>query len=159
MMKRRLLLLLLAAACFIPTDLAYAQVKDSVLQFQISDLLKSSALAWNRGDLDAFMNGYLDSEQSSFTSAGQILRGRTALRERYEKLYSGDKQAMGQLSFSDIEVWRLGEHQALVLGRWKLQPEKISSRKPSEGVFSLVMLEVNGSWKIFHDHTSTMESR
>lgn len=159
MLKRILLIALVLIVFAGYSEPARAQVRDSMLQFQISDLLKSSALAWNRGDLDAFMADYLDSEQSSFTSAGHILRGRSALRERYQKLYGEDKQDMGQLSFSEIEVWRLGDGQALVLGRWKLQPGQQSALKLNQGVFSLVMLQINGKWKIFHDHTSSGEMK
>ena len=46
---------------------SWAQTKDSVLQFQLSDQLKQSAAKWNRGDLAGFMEDYLHSEELTFT--------------------------------------------------------------------------------------------
>ena len=125
-----------------------------MLQFQLSDQLKKSANQWNRGDLDGFLKDYLQSEEMTFTSGGRILKGFEALEQRYRKSYGDSAQTMGELSFSDLEAWRLGPSQALVLGRWRLVREEAGDERVDEGVFSLVMLKVNDQWKIFHDHTS-----
>lgn len=125
-----------------------------MLQFQLSDQLKSSAAVWNKGDLEGFMVDYYQSPELTFTSGGRILRGYDALRERYEKRYGQTRESMGQLSFSDIEVWRLGPGRALVMGRWKVDRQEAGAPTSDDGVFSLVMVEVDGRWKIFHDHTS-----
>ncbi len=135
------------------TALSLAQQRDSMLQFQLSDQLKQSAVQWNRGDLDGFLADYLDSEEMTFTSGGSILKGHDALEQRYRKSYGESVQNMGTLSFSDIEVWRLGETQALVVGRWKLSRDQVD-----KGVFSLVMVKVGDKWKIMHDHTSASKS-
>lgn len=130
---------------------AQAQQKDSMLQFQLSDQLKQSAAQWNRGDLDGFLADYLKTGEMTFTSGGRILKGFEALDSRYRKSYGDTGQTMGNLSFSDLEVWRLGESNALVLGRWRLVREE----GKDEGVFTLVMTKVGNDWKILHDHTST----
>ena len=57
---------------------------------------------------------------------------------------------MGKLSFSDLEVRRLGDTAALVLGRWALERDK----EPVEGNFTLVMEQIDGQWLVVHDHTS-----
>jgi ketosteroid isomerase-like protein len=138
---------------------AQAQVKDSMLQFQLSDQLKQSAAVWNRGDLQGFLGDYLQTDELTFTSGGRILRGYQALRDRYEKSYGETPQTMGQLSFSDIEVWSLGEGRALVLGRWKIDRNEAGSTSTEDGVFSLVMVQTGTEWKIFHDHTSLSAER
>lgn len=130
-----------------------------MLQFQLSDQLKKSAALWNRGDLDGFLQDYLPSEDLTFTSGGRILRGYEALKERYQKSYGQTRESMGQLSFSDVEVWRLGEDRALVLGRWKVDRQMGGSSTTSDGVFSLIMIKSGDSWKIFHDHTSLSADR
>lgn len=134
---------------------ASAQERDAMLQFQLGDQLKQSAARWNRGDLDGFLKDYLDSEEMSFTSNGKILKGYEALDKRYRKSYGESAETMGNLSFSDFDLWRLGPTQALVLGRWRLERDEAGEKKIDEGVFSLVMVKVGDLWKILHDHTSS----
>lgn len=131
-----------------------AQQQDAMLQFQLSDQLKQSASKWNRGDLDGFLADYLQSEEMTFTSGGRILKGFEALEQRYRKAYGESADTMGQLSFSDLEVWRLGPDQALLLGRWRLERDNGGAARTDEGVFTLVMIKVQDQWKILHDHTS-----
>lgn len=145
--------LLLATVFFLATS-AQAQQRDAMLQFQLSDQLKKSATLWNQGDLDGFLKDYLDSEELTFTSGGRILKGFEALDRRYRKSYGESPQTMGQLSFSDLEAWRLGPDQALVLGRWTLRRDNNGVEQQDEGVFTLVMVKVGDAWKILHDHTS-----
>ena len=130
-----------------------------MLQFQLSDQLKQSASKWNRGDLAGFMEDYVKSEELTFTSGGQTLRGYETLKSRYEKNYGQSKEAMGQLSFSEVEVWRLSEGRALVLGRWKVDRQDKGTTVSKDGVFSLVMVQEGTDWKIFHDHTSISGGR
>ncbi len=130
-----------------------------MLQFQLSDQLKQSAVKWNRGDLSGFMEDYLQSEDLTFTSGGQTLRGYENLKARYEKNYGQTRDSMGQLSFSDVEVWKLSEARALVVGRWKVERQEGGGRSSKEGVFTLVMVEQGSIWKIFHDHTSILDRR
>ena len=138
---------------------SWAQTKDSVLQFQLSDQLKQSAAKWNRGDLAGFMEDYLHSEELTFTSGGQTLRGYNTLKSRYEKNYGQSRESMGQLSFSDVEVWKLAEGRALVVGRWKVDRQEAGVSAPRDGVFTLVMVQQGNAWKIFHDHTSMAAGR
>jgi ketosteroid isomerase-like protein len=140
-------LLLLCAA-------SSAQERDSMLQFQLSDQLKQSATRWNNGDLEGFLQDYYQGEEMTFTSGGRILQGFEALEQRYRKSYGDSSDSMGTLAFSDLEAWRLGPDQALVLGRWQLKRQEAGGTTTDEGVFSLVMVKVNDKWKIFHDHTS-----
>ncbi len=138
---------------------ASAQTKDSMLQFQLSDQLKRSAAEWNQGDLAGFMTHYVQSEDLTFTSGGQTLRGYENLKARYEKNYGQTPNSMGQLSFSDVEVWRLSEGRALVVGRWKVDRKEAGGTTSKDGVFTLVMVQDGNEWKIFHDHTSVSVSR
>lgn len=154
--KTKLITLTLLSLCLLaPTQ---AQEADAMLQFQLADQLKRSAVIWNRGDLEGFLRDYVQTEELTFTSGGRIVRGYEALRERYVKSYGESPQTMGQLSFSEIEVWRLAEGRALVLGRWKLDREETVKRGTDTGVFSLIMIKEGDAWKIFHDHTSQSSS-
>ena len=149
----RYLLVLTTLAIFLCQP-AFAQQKDAVLQFQIADQLKKSANTWNRGDLAGFMEDYYQSPELTFTSGGQILRGYEALAKRYEKSYGQNRDTMGRLSFSDVEVWKLAEGRALTIGRWKLERDNSGAVQKDEGVFTLIMVKDGPAWKIMHDHTS-----
>ena len=52
----------------------------------IRQVLEDQAAAWNRGDLDAFMEGYWRSEDLVFTSGGNVQRGWQTTLDRYPAL-------------------------------------------------------------------------
>jgi uncharacterized protein (TIGR02246 family) len=115
----------------------------------ILNVLNAQQSAWNRGDVDAFLEGYWRSPEVSFSGSSGITRGWDGVRERYKKNYA-DRAAMGQLEFSGLETRFLGPDAALVLGHWRLKREK----GDIGGVFSLVWQKFPEGWKIIHDHTS-----
>lgn len=117
----------------------------------IRELLAKQQAAWNAGDVDTFLLGYWNSDQLTFSSSGGITRGFAGVRERYKKSYP-DREAMGKLDFSGVEVRALGHDAALVLGHWHLE------RRKGEvgGVFSLVFQRFPEGWRIVHDHTSVV---
>ncbi len=117
----------------------------------IRELLSKQQTAWNAGDVDSFLLGYWESEQLTFSGSGGITRGFAGVRERYKKSYP-DRQAMGKLDFSALEVRELGPDAALVLGHWHLKREK----GDIGGVFSLVFQRFPQGWRIIHDHTSVV---
>ena len=112
-------------------------------------VLDQQVEAWNRGDVDAFMQGYWRSEQTEFVGSTGILRGWQAVLERYRKTYP-DRRAMGTLTFSDLEINSLGPEAALVVGRWRLERE----HDRPVGIFTLVLRRFPEGWRIIHDHTS-----
>jgi len=117
----------------------------------ITAVLSAQQAAWNRGDVDAFLVGYWQSPELTFSGATGISRGWDGVLARYKKSYP-DRAAMGQLDFSDLEFRFLGPDAALVLGKWHLKRE---TDEPG-GVFSLVWMRFPDGWKIIHDHTSTV---
>ena len=114
-------------------------------------VLDTQVEAWNRGDVDAFMQGYWKSEQTEFVGSNGLLRGWQAVLERYRQAYP-DRHAMGTLTFSDLEINLLGPEAALVVGRWRLERE----HDRPDGVFTLVLRRFPEGWRIIHDHTSVV---
>jgi ketosteroid isomerase-like protein len=123
-----------------PTETAVAQIR-SVLQAQQD--------AWNRGDIDGFMNGYARSASTVFISEDTIRRGWQTVRDRYRKKYSS-RAKMGTLTFSDLEITPLSSDSAVATGRWKL---KRANDQP-HGRFTLILKHLPEGWRIVHDHTS-----
>ncbi len=117
----------------------------------IGAVLRAQESAWNRGDVDVFLEGYWHSPELTFSGSSGVARGWDGVLARYKKNYP-DRAAMGQLNFSDPEFRFLGPDAALVLGKWHLQREK----DELGGVFTLVWQRFPGGWKIIHDHTSAV---
>jgi len=118
---------------------------------EVLAVLTAQENAWNEGKVDAFLDGYWRSGELTFASSQGISRGFVAVRERYQKNYP-DRQTMGKLDFSQLEVHGVGPDAALVLGHWHLTREK----GDIGGVFSLVLQRFPEGWRIIHDHTSVV---
>jgi uncharacterized protein (TIGR02246 family) len=116
----------------------------------IKQVLNNQVAAWNKGDLEGFMQGYWKSPELTFFSGGNKTQGWQATMERYVKRYRSDGKEMGQLTFSDIQVEILGPDSAVVRGRFQLE---MSKEKPS-GLFTLIFKRLPEGWRIVHDHTS-----
>jgi uncharacterized protein (TIGR02246 family) len=121
---------------------------------EIQSVLTVQQDAWNRGDIDAFMNGYARSASTVFVSQDEVSRGWETVRDRYRAKYS-DRTKMGMLSFSEIEVTMLSPDAAVVLGRWRL---KRTNDEP-HGRFTLIFKRLPEGWRIVHDHTSAAPSQ
>ena len=118
---------------------------------EIRAVLDRQVADWNRGDVDAFMQGYDRSDQTLFIGKN-VTRGWQQVIERYRTSYP-TKDRMGQLDFSELEVHPLGEDYALVVGRFHLARTKEDGGDAS-GIFSLIFHHTSGGWKIIADHTS-----
>ncbi len=137
---------LAAAAAVIATGCATTSQTPAAA---ITDILTIQADAWNRGDVDAFMNHYWKSDELTFSSSGNTTRGWSQTLDNYKRRYP-TRETMGRLAFDDLEIRLLNDKAALVLGRWHLAREP----DPVGGNFSLVFQHIDGRWLIVHDHTS-----
>ena len=111
---------------------ASAAAQDSPAESSIRAVLETQVAAWNRGDINTFMNGYWNSPNTEFVGAAGVARGWQSVLDRYRRNYP-DHQAMGQLSFSQLEIHVECRDAAYVIGEFHLER---ANDKP-EGVFSL----------------------
>ncbi|MDE2976856.1 MAG: DUF4440 domain-containing protein [Acidobacteriota bacterium] len=116
----------------------------------VLDVLDTQVEAWNDGDIEGFMAGYLRSEELRFTSGNEVRRGWRQTLERYRQTYP-DRAAMGTLAFDQLDVRVLSEHAAQVFGRFRLTRE---SDEPT-GLFTLLVERHGERWLIVTDHTSS----
>jgi L-asparaginase / beta-aspartyl-peptidase len=119
----------------------------------IRAVLEAQVAAWNKGDIDGFMNGYWNSPATTFAGSSGVKRGWGAVLERYRRDYP-DRQMMGRLEFSNLEITMLSSDAALVLGYWQLER---THDRPG-GVFTLVFRRFSEGWRIVPDHTSVVRS-
>ena len=115
-------------------------------------VIEAQQAAWNRGDIDGFMNGYEQSATITFISGDQLTRGWQTVLERYKKRYSSP-ELMGTLTFSDIEIQSLTPSYVLADGRWKLA---LNNESP-HGRFTLLFRHAGNDWRIIHDTTTSAE--
>ena len=116
----------------------------------IRAVLDAQAAAWNRGDIEGYMNGYDRSSNTEFVGGDSITRGWQDVLDRYKKRYD-TREKMGVLTFSDLEITMLSKDAALVLGRWRL---KRVNDEP-HGAFTLLFRKRKAGWRIVHDHSSS----
>jgi uncharacterized protein (TIGR02246 family) len=116
---------------------------------EIRAVLEAQAAAWNRGDIEGFMQGYWKSEETVFVSGDTVTRGWQTVLERYKRGYDSPAK-MGQLTFSELDIKMLGKDAAIALGHWQL---KRANDNP-HGRFTLIFRRTKDGWRIVHDHTS-----
>ena len=150
---------LLSAALVLLTVLPLsAQTKQSVKPGKRQDrsgaairaVLDAQAAAWNRGDIEGYMDGYARSKDTVFLSGDNVTRGWQTVLERYQKSYDS-REKMGVLTFSELEFSPLGSETTTVVGRWHLKRAK----DEPHGRFTLIFKRTKQGWRIIHDHTSS----
>ena len=122
-------------------------IKDSLNIMKVMDFQEK---AWNNGDIDSFMNGYLRSEELVFSGSNGPIYGWNATKERYKGSYP-DLKTMGKLSFTVNKIKSLSKNTAYLIGEYYLK----RTIEDSYGHFTLIWKKVNGKWLIVSDHTSS----
>lgn len=115
----------------------------------ITNLLEKQRLAWNRGDLDGYMQSYWKSDSLLFVGKTGPKYGWKSTLENYKKSYPDD-ESMGMLTFNILQINIIDLKNAFVLGGWKLKREK----DEPQGFFTLWLRRIKGEWKIVSDHSS-----
>jgi ketosteroid isomerase-like protein len=144
------LIVVVAFLFAIPFWISAQSAKDSKDQAAIRAVIEAQAAAWNRGDVEGYMDGYDRSPNTEFVGGDSITRGWQQVLDRYKKNYDS-REKMGVLTFSDLEIDVLSKDAALVLGRWRL---KRAGDEP-HGTFTLLFRKTRAGWRIVHDHSSS----
>jgi uncharacterized protein (TIGR02246 family) len=154
---RRLRFIFFAVICFSTfargqssTPANAGSTPDAKLSAAIRAVIDAQRDAWNRGNIDGYMDGYARSAGTVFISGDNVTHGWQTVRDHYKKGYDS-REKMGVLTFSDLEITPLGKDAAVVAGRWHLQRAK----DEPHGRFTLVFRKTKEGWKIVHDHTSS----
>ena len=116
----------------------------------IRAVLDAQTAAWNRGDIEGFMDGYARSADIVFLSGDSLTHGWQTVLDRYRKNYD-TRAKMGTLAFSDLEIKVVSKDAAVVIGRWQLT----RAGDTPQGRFTLIFRHTKAGWRIVHDHTSS----
>jgi ketosteroid isomerase-like protein len=136
---------LLASILFFFSASAQKKSEDETVR----QLLLTQSEAWNRGDLEGFMQGYWKSDSLMFIGKSGVTYGWQQTLENYRKGYP-DTAAMGKLRFDFIEIKRLSVLYYFVVGKWHLT----RSIGNVSGHFTLLLRKIKGKWVIVADHSS-----
>lgn len=132
-----------------------------VARAEIAAMMARSAEAWNRGDLDAFVEDYVPGEPpdpgaATYIGSRGITRGRAAIRGAYAPRFAPGVRR-GTLRFENLEVDLLAPSVANVIAFYVLSERTAAGADSTaaRGPTSLVMRRgADGRWRIAHDHSS-----
>ena len=101
---------LLLAACTIEVE----EEGDADVQGSVVRMLEESADAWNRGELDGFMDDYLESVNTTYIGGTGLLSGYESIRARYAPLFEPGA-TRDSLRFEHVRVRRLAAIEAVLI--------------------------------------------
>lgn len=115
----------------------------------IRALLARQTVAWNKGDITNFMQGYWQSDSLLFIGKSGLTYGWQNTLDNYKKNYK-DTVSMGKLKFELLEFKQLADQNYFVVGKWNLT----RSIGNLNGIFSLLFRKIKNTWVIIADHSS-----
>ncbi len=118
-------------------------------ELAIRKVLSDQETAWNKGDIDAFMDGYWNSDSLLFIGSGGVTYGHANTLQRYKTNYNSQAK-MGKLKFNLLHFIQLAADCWMIVGKWQL------TRDAGDigGHFTLLFRNIGGKWVIVSDHTS-----
>ena len=127
---------------------------------EINRILELQRQAWNNGNIDKFMQAYWHSDQLVFIGKSGAKYGWQSALTNYKQSYP-NKQAMGELEFSELKVKKIAKNTMFATGKWQLafdnnakNDENSENNKIKNGYFSLIWQYLDGKWQIISDHSS-----
>jgi hypothetical protein len=85
------ILLLLALTLFASISSLASDNRDAKAGADIRKVMDEQTAAWNRGDIEGFMQGYWKSENLVFVSGDNVTKGWQPTFDRYQKNYFSSK--------------------------------------------------------------------
>jgi hypothetical protein len=147
----RHILVIIALACLAPSLACRPSAVNPAApsaETAIRASLDSTAIGWNRGELAMYMKMY--EPDASQMGARGVEHGRALIEEGMRRGFWRTGRPLQNLRYEDVEVRPLGEHYALVTGRFVLtggdRPDRI-------GTFTTVWTDLTGTWLMIHDHS------
>lgn len=116
---------------------------------EITAMMLQQAKDWSNGNIEAFMEGYIKSDDLKFVGSRGITYGWQNTLDNYKKGYPTNEHT-GTLTFNLLDFDQLAEDTFLVIGEFHLK----RNVGDAEGMFSIILKKIEGEWKIIADHSS-----
>ncbi|HTV09337.1 MAG TPA: DUF4440 domain-containing protein [Candidatus Aquilonibacter sp.] len=120
-------------------------------QLDVAKIVLRQQDAWNQGDLDAYLSYYKDAPDTQAVLA-TLVRGVENIRAAYKANFP-NKESMGAIEDSELEVRALGDNFALATGKYHLSRSRKSGGDVS-GTFSEVFEKTPAGWKIIFSEST-----
>ena len=150
-MRRYLPLLLL-----LPLPSAIAQSANQLYtasreQLDVTKIVLAQEAAWNKGELDTYLAYFKDAKDTEAVLNGAV-RGLSNIQSAYHTSFP-NRDAMGQLEQSEVEVRELGPEFALATGKYRLTRNKRNGGDAG-GSFTEIFEKTSLGWKLIYSQTS-----
>lgn len=119
---------------------------------EIYDQLMRMAEAWNRHDIDGYLDGFAHSDDVVVVVEGETVRGWDLLSRAYHNGYPNPEE-MGTLTVDRIQVQMLAPDLGFVLSSYTVTFPK----KKEFGTDTIIMKKVSAGWRELISHTSFVE--
>ncbi len=135
---------------------AWSQAPDQMYtatreQLDVTKVVIAQENAWNAGNLDAYLDHFKDAKDTEAVLNGPV-RGLANIRSAYHANFP-NKEAMGQLEQTEVEVRELGPNFALATGRYKLLRSKHSGGD-AQGTFTEIFEKTDAGWQLIFSETT-----
>ena len=120
-----------------------------VAEAAIRDAFEVGKAAWNRGDIDTYLDGFWPSEKTRWVSGGTVIEGREAIVSAYTARFASAEN-MGTLQLTRLDIDMLTETDALAFGKLLHTLNDVTR----ELVFTVHLRKAGEGWLIVSDHTS-----
>jgi len=147
---------LIALSAVLSPLAGFAQAPDQLYtathqQLDVAKALLAQQAAWNRAELEAYLNFYKDAPDTQAVLAGPV-RGMQSIRNAYSINFPR-AETMGTLDESEVEVRALGDDHALATGHYHLTRTK-KGGGDADGSFVDVFEKTPSGWKIIFSETT-----
>ncbi len=119
---------------------------------EIYDQLTRMVDAWNRHDVDGYLDGFLHSDDVVVVVEGETVRGWDLLSRAYHSGYP-NPQEMGTVTVDRAQVQMLAPDLGFVLSSYTVSFPK----KKEFGTDTIIMKKVSAGWREMISHTSFVE--
>ncbi|GGK80251.1 DUF4440 domain-containing protein [Rufibacter glacialis] len=119
------------------------------IKTEIGEVMRQQSEAWNKGDLETYMQPYWKSDSLLFLGKNGPTYGWEKTLQNYRKSYP-TPEAMGHLTFTLLKTEQLSKEVVFVVGKWHLR----RTIGDVQGHFTLVFRKIDQEWKIVADHSS-----
>jgi hypothetical protein len=109
-------------------------------------VMEAQEIAWNKHDLESFMQGYWKSETLKFYGSKGLTLGWESTLANYKKGYP-TKADSGTLNFVINDISKIEGDNYWVMGEYHLKREV----GDANGVFIIIFKQIDGHWKIVAD--------
>lgn len=137
--------LFILTLCILHGGNIYSQSQDEKM---ILKVIEDEVEAWNRGDIEGYVQFYTPDDSCRMIYSSGITYGRDSILAFYKKYWP--KEKMGKLTLDQTTMERVSENYYFVTGRFTV----VNGDKTIKGRYSSLMKKVNGKWYIYTDHSA-----